>query len=192
VRTLYVTGITTSLLAFLGGMATCAVIIWVATGSQPSPSAPAPERAIPLSIQKAHLDVPYRAVSEEVPGFGVRFPGRCQERFGYSLGCLTVREATSVGMRLGLMVQRMDGCSVCRDLGLQAGDVITHLGRGIAPQRTFVATPDLARWLQHLPAVPRTAPVPPLQALTLRILRDGDPVLLTRGPPLAIDGEGVH
>ncbi len=195
-RTLYVTGLTTSALAFLGGMATCAAVIWIFTGSSPEPSAferELRERAVPTSVRTADLVRPYVALSEDVPGEGVRFPGRCGEGFGASLGCMTVREATAHGERLGVQVQLIDGCALCGDLGLRAGDVITHLGHGTGPRRRLVPTSDMARWLLSLPTPARAGgrdETP--EALTLRILRDGRPALLTRGPPSAADGARAY
>lgn len=197
-RTLYVTGLTTSALAFLGGMATCAVVIWTFTSSTPSPSAferQLAEREVPASVRAADLVRPYIALSEDVPGVGVRFPGRCGEGFAGSLGCMTVREATHDGGRLGLRVELTDGCAICEALDLRQGDVITHLGRGTGQQRRLVTTPDMARWLEALPPPARVrgsdrdqAPT----ALTLRILRDGRPALLTRGPHSAATGARAY
>jgi hypothetical protein len=189
-RTLYVTGLTTSALAFLGGMGTCAAIIWMFSSGAPEPSAferELKERAVPTSVRAADMTRAFVALSEEVPGVGVRFPGRCGEGFGASLGCLTVREAQHDGERLGVQAQLLDGCTVCTDLGLQRGDIITHIGHGTGQRRRLSPTPDMARWLQHLPAPLRIISSfhrdDPPRALTLRILRDGRPALLTRGPP---------
>jgi len=94
------------------------------------------------------------------------------------LGRAIVREAVNTeGAALGLQIVSTDQCASCAHFGFVRGDIVTHISspRAGAPGN-LIATPTHAAWRRQIAQIRHHGRA----HFTVRILRDGQPVLITR------------